>query len=587
MAADMMINVYRYFAEGELLFMISFDDDFTPTPEGELALTQYVSRELEARLQSVWKGLRGERSLFEDQLTNPKLVGEMPPSEEILGLIERAKRNCIAYLPDGKGLDAILHAYGTCTTFRPLGPDPRSGRPQVIDSLTLLNVGQDMYINSDDVDLALLYLVGELKLVLAKDPIRGRGISSFSISPNWRIAGSMAGGGLFSAPGVVPVPDPSIAEAAQTDVYGFESFMAIKELDSALEAAAFDPAQEVVEDNLLDIFVLDTLPSAGHLESIAAKFSDNELIQHFFAGLQSNGGVQYGTNGLRQLAYYTDLSDKEFFNLSLTADGQAYDQSPHGPFVAGLVRAICGTAQLHLIQTLNDNGLGSLKSMTWAIRQVIDHIQANAERTVVVNMSFGLTIQPEDVGEDVDFPLAKFTRYLLASVPQIDFLAEFNQAVETLTALTPCVFAAAGNDGECGTNYPPRLPAANPNVSGIGALVGDNPFDIACYSNAADMPGGPRVGFYALGGEANRRYTSVTGGMLSIYTNEKFPYGHHNTNGWGRWAGTSFAAPIVTGTVGALLASGIDKADVMQKLREIVSELPPTLDIVPVKQKVA
>jgi subtilisin family serine protease len=152
------------------------------------------------------------------------------------------------------------------------------------------------------------------------------------------------------------------------------------------------------------------------------------------------------------------------------------------------------------------------------------------------------------------------------------------------------VIAAAGNDGKIVMDTDgavrqerplTRYPAAFTSVQGVGALPIEQPnpqtfaqtpkYEVSSYSDLADRP--ERKGIVTLGGEPGERK-----GVLGVYIGE-FPapvtgiaslihtvlgwfvglFGGKliypaNTNHWAWWAGTSFATPILTGVLAAVLS---------------------------------
>ena len=69
-----------------------------------------------------------------------------------------------------------------------------------------------------------------------------------------------------------------------------------------------------------------------------------------------------------------------------TVDGQRCAMSDHGLFVAGLVHAVAPDAEIHLVKVLDDNGLGDLGGILFALSNLLQE----ARPQMVINMSLGL-----------------------------------------------------------------------------------------------------------------------------------------------------------------------------------------------------
>jgi subtilisin family serine protease len=113
--------------------------------------------------------------------------------------------------------------------------------------------------------------------------------------------------------------------------------------------------------------------------------------------------------------------------------------------------------------------------------------------------------------------------------------------------------ASAGNDSTSQSRVDARYPAAFSNVIGVGALPKGNPRIInsyipASYSNLADNP--PTNGFMTFGGEPGQGQ-----GIRGMYISNFPGLGNINPTGWAWWAGTSFAAAIITGFLAAEISS--------------------------------
>jgi subtilisin family serine protease len=184
-----------------------------------------------------------------------------------------------------------------------------------------------------------------------------------------------------------------------------------------------------------------------------------------------------------------------------------------------------------------------------------------------------------------------------------DTLLEINELCKKLFGAGRQVVAAAGNDWENGKarrrrrnppNRPlpkePRLnapvaryPAGFPAVVGVGALPKNSRnaqtdmYKASAYSNLGDKPTGDAI--MTLGGEEGERK-----GLLGLYLAEEFPErskGNNRNlirmirrkadqnNHWAWWAGTSFAAPILTGTLASVLSGPLHPDNTQRAIREL------------------
>jgi hypothetical protein len=145
-----------------------------------------------------------------------------------------------------------------------------------------------------------------------------------------------------------------------------------------------------------------------------------------------------------------------------------------------------------------------------------------------------------------------------------ELTASFREVVNQFMGSGVVVVAAAGNDAK-ETHPSARFPAAYDNVIGVGAMPNDSldqstgKHKAASYSNLCDKPPFSQdakvSGYVTLGGEAGAEQ-----GIRGVYihdlpshngstpplTYDQIQYVHNDT-GWAWWAGTSFAAPIISG----------------------------------------
>ncbi|MCA0292387.1 MAG: S8/S53 family peptidase [Actinobacteria bacterium] len=185
----------------------------------------------------------------------------------------------------------------------------------------------------------------------------------------------------------------------------------------------------------------------------------------------------------------------------------------HGTFVTGIIAAHAPDAMIVQYRATDSWGFGS----AWRLKDQI--LQAVADGCQVINISLGF--------EDTTLIGSPGISAALHTVPD-DVL----------------VVAAAGNSG----SSTPMLPASHKATVGVGGLDLDH--DPVGWSNR-----GPWVDFSAL---------AVP--VLSTFVVDPADPGG-DPNPFGYWAGTSFAAPKVSGELAVLLGAGRTPATALTELR--------------------
>ena len=69
---------------------------------------------------------------------------------------------------------------------------------------------------------------------------------------------------------------------------------------------------------------------------------------------------------------------------------------------------------------------------------------------------------------------------------------------------------------------------------------------------------------------------TTTDGITGLYSAERLPDGQPNTSGWVRWAGTSFAAPVIAGIAARLWSQDgqLQPPQLMQRIRGFATPVP-------------
>jgi hypothetical protein len=431
---------------------------------------------------------------------------------------------------------------------------------------------------------SLLQGVGALRSTVSASASGNVNIEDIGL--NWLTSGAQGIGGGTGGPGAHPVEADAPANAFSDNLTAEFSFIKPEEF----------PANGSLKE--VNIAVLDTAPP---LPLLAARF-DELVLQKLAAGTQHpvlhrllGSSAQFNTSLSADGNFLTvsgnglpnaNLSFRISYNIAQDSDGRvitdtlvnhasnieiehhAYLMSDHGLFIAGnIARLIQGIApsvkvNLHLIQVLGDYGIGTLQMIQQGLKWALDSgVQA---KPMVINASLMLNV-PRDVGHkfdlsDLGLPQSVINDILALVTPSMNLLAgDFAAAADDSRYDGVNIIAAAGNDSLPGLpQVRARYPAAFDKVIGVEARNID--MSVAPYSNLRDNP--LTDGSRAKGGDvvavADGWEAAAIGGQVGTYIGE-FPTATGmvpSANGWGAWAGTSFAAPRVSAAVALLRAKG-------------------------------
>ncbi|NOK59897.1 MAG: hypothetical protein GFH27_549291n89 [Chloroflexi bacterium AL-W] len=303
----------------------------------------------------------------------------------------------------------------------------------------------------------------------------------------------------------------------------------------------------------VDVFILDTAPKQTDIDDAYQRWhATNPLLASL---LQPGGPLQ-----LHTLPVVEDHLDQD---VDYELPDHPYKMPDHGLFVAGIIHTIAPKAILHLVRVLNDYGIGSYESILRGLQFVHQNVSG---AKVLVNASLCFDLAQPDAAWLKHW--SNFDPFWQGWHPdEIKHMAQpLDRTCQMLHRNGQHIVAAAGNDREgLNSQLPPaRFPAACPNVLGVGALRRDN--TPASYSNVSDLPRGDGLATFGGHSNATTDMTNATDGMLGVYIGT-YPDGGDNTSGWARWAGTSFATPIITGALAVLVADGYSVANATQQLR--------------------
>lgn len=433
---------------------------------------------------------------------------------------------------------------------------------------------------------SLLDLVASMNNQTKTRELDTLGLVTRGVFPNWVASSSASDSGGTGGPG--GRPSPYEGDTQKIPFYFTELVAELKETDK-------NKLNVYGEGDGVNVIILDTAPSEQdlvlaykELVTIPQKKGDkgHSLI-----------GSLLGPNGKLKLYPATYDEQLRMGNTSLNKHG--YKMADHGLFIAGIIHSIVPNATIHLIEVLNQFGVGDLETIARGLAKAY-LICRQSNGKAIVNGSLCLDVpalEPEHAYNPtasesilpVDQDLEESLRQqMIAQLDDFKSRPE-NQSKRLEDALlwvfalkVMCerlgragrqIVAAAGNDSKKEENQrkaqAARYPAAFSRVVGVGAIPkdavpdGNGKYEASSFSNLADKP--QQNGIMALGGEEGEN-----NGVLGIYIGEFPPTvaadgssngagwdkgGKKGQTGWAWWSGTSFATPILTGVIASVLTT--------------------------------
>lgn len=377
----------------------------------------------------------------------------------------------------------------------------------------------------------------------------GNGISLRSISPNW-FAKNLHHSGNTGGPGSWPL---EVQSPNQSTRWSHQFLL---------------PGSTVANaGGAVHVAILDTIPLQGFQSAAqslmpssvvtSALTPDYALIQYLFL----SGSLDIHT--YNNPSYPTELTDLHVY----TPRAFHYEMPDHGSFIAGIIHTIAPGATIHLYEVLNSFGLGTLTSVAQSLIDVITNHYGTGNTPLIINCSFVLDPFTPSGDPTLTERLALTNPILLTNTTRdvLNWITSLNNVV---------IVAAAGNEANLGARPPAYYPAAFQGVIGVGALPNAYPtyptgeYIPASYSNLSYDPANKTSsdGFMTFGGDIDNPGSPQSNvqpfasqGVLGVYMGDLPSRRTVNgpitrtgsTTGWARWAGTSFAAPIIAGFLAA------------------------------------
>lgn len=460
-------------------------------------------------------------------------------------------------------------------------------------SLLFYQFGDPVAPDNPEALIIQLQIIRELVLWFNRHGLRAadedqRPWRLLAATPNWL---SVAAQHSCGSPGGRPQPVPPEKAGHWEFKFGQEG----------QESAAQELVQQVRDAEALEaeviVAVLDTRPARALFERQADKFpKESNWLYH-----ETLGRLQWAadwSNGLQVFGHVADYLP----GWLVQPAGQnhaPYLVPDHGLFAAGIVCDIARKAGVHLVRVLSDYGIGDLWALSRALRWLPDQFLTERSRRLVVNLSLGVDVPPNDnllylwFGRTAEDQAALLRRWGDICAIQHSLQASLFTAFEWLKQYRErmLVVAASGNDAQRpdakqqtrASRPEPRLPARYDSVLGVAAVRTD--LRPSIYSNRGDVPVmGNAVA--TVGGNADHEHITFDAAgepdaIKGIFCSDPLPLGAGpNQTGWAYWVGTSFATPIISGLAANLWAvnAGLDADGLIRKVVSLIGLAEAELD---------
>lgn len=454
-------------------------------------------------------------------------------------------------------------------------------------------------------DAGLVYLTDQL--YAQRQALSDEQLGVQTVTVNW-LASSAPGQAVTGGPGAPPVPgeiDPQFWDVPLSDPKAPFSFRLATAAEItgipnvALSASSTQGGEQLPTpqkiEHAVEIALLDTAPMPEQIQGAYARWHEQHPLMQSLLG--PDGKLP---NGRLRITYMEQMQGGKEMLAALGVEDvketygllpPQYEMADHGLFAAGVAHTLAPQASLHLVQVLNPWGVGSTFTLALGLLTLLKE-PLNEDVKLIVNCSLTVQFPWDKAHEHTGLPASSLRRLRRSARSRRTYIEQSMLpvlwALQALHAQCRDVLfvAAAGNDGTGKASRPlARYPAAIDGVIGAGAL-GVN-FGFTQYSNKSDLP--LNAGIATFGGDVDTDgWADPKLGMLGIYTGESFPSKRGgsiaNTSGWGRWAGTSFAAPVISGVLAAKIQSGDSPDAAHDWMEDLLIELGGGDNIFPVKQ---
>jgi hypothetical protein len=323
---------------------------------------------------------------------------------------------------------------------------------------------------------------------------------------------------------------------------------------------------EATEESVV-VAVLDTCPDRAQIKAAARRYRENDLLRWVDRSVRFSEDVGVVPPELTHLDQHA-VNWRDGLARAQDDGDAVYRMPDHGLFSAGIIRQLAPKAEVHLIQALNDFGVGDLMALVDVLRQLPDRLLARRRkrRHLVVNLSLVADVPPSErllelwLPQTCGDPPAMRRRQEDISRTLSAVHRSLAMAVDWLTGQGVLVVAAAGNDARAGAGRPePSVPARYDEVLAVAAVrrgadgrPSETPSSFSNRGDVAVMGNGVAI----FGGDARsspdgppviETERAPVDAVAGVFSSPELPLGGgRNTSGWAYWSGTSFATPIAS-----------------------------------------
>jgi len=367
-------------------------------------------------------------------------------------------------------------------------------------------------------------------------------------------------------------------------------------VDSARLAAAGNPAPS----NVI-VAILDTCPTNDAIHHAFTQFPGNSLLGQVgdpLAPPQPHGNSVSIVGSLVDTTFESSLVQEILpiwlggmdvwlgtANPATANDPQRlkglceteYAIPDHGLFVAGIIKDIAPTAEIHLVRALEDTGITTLVPFVRTLQATLDQPWAKRSHThLIISLSLTFSVPTYDEFKQEWAVALDGLGELKISEIYVRIHRNLKDVIADLARRNVLVVAAVGNYNEAGAARPePRYPAIYDRVLAVAAVSREE--RAARYTNrgetlAASDADPVANGIATLGGDTGprkgprmieREWREAPDAIRGLYSSMTFPLAStvgavvagtagSNETGWVWWVGTSFATPVIA-AVAALL----------------------------------